>query len=241
MTFNLHIDQRGFTVTEVMIAAALASLIALGIVQVLNSVNLSLRDTTETSSILKLRTGLIRELGKKTSWEATYNHAANNSFDCLVQNISNCPNTSVNDVDGNPGGTIVDGHAEGTVFKLVAVRADGTKEFFLNRTTTNGFNYKGEGCTTAVADITDAKCPIRIKLYWTLVSQGTGSYIGGYAASGYYPQSYFTQVGITITDTYGFVATTSARIKVTGDFAVYGDGAGYSSSIYDFEIQKDVP
>lgn len=232
MKFKLPRNQKGFTLTEVMIAAALASLIALGIVQVLNGVNLALRETTEGSSIIKLRSGLLRELGKKASWVATYNYASNSSFTCLLQNNTNCPNTSVADVDGTLGGT---------VFKLIYVKASGSSAIFLDRTTTNGFNFKGVACTTTVADTTDAKCPIRIKLKWTLVSQGTGGYSGGYAASGYYPQSYFAQVGITIADNYGFVATTSARIKVTGDFAIYGDGAGYASSIYDFEIQKDVP
>lgn len=146
-----RLNNRGFSLMEVIIAAAIMMIVALGILAVQT---MGVKSTASSNILFQadlFRKNIINLINNDAAWTNTYNDASNTNLACLKDNVTNCYGT---------GGSFATGKFR--------VRDAANSIVWDPLTATNGFNMGGALCSTWV-NTGNNLCPFRIELYWTAV------------------------------------------------------------------------
>lgn len=142
----------GFGLVETMIAAAIISIVALGIATIINDLMSYQNRANATAVVNQSRSLIIQTIQNGSSWATTIGHAENGvtgvDMNCLVTGSACTKDTPKN-------------------FNLKF--ADGT-EAFNSISTTRGFDASGRICSAYPS----AACPFRWDLQWTARCPGSG-------------------------------------------------------------------
>lgn len=146
-------SERGFGLVEVMIVAAIVSILALGMSTMFSDLFRIQNKVSATTSIETFRTNLIRNIQDSAAWRATVNADAANSLqmDCLKSSTACTANTPYNVTLRDPAGNVI----------------------YDARTAANGFRKDGVLCATYPS----GECPFSYTLTWTALCDGAATCI----------------------------------------------------------------
>lgn len=240
MVIGLKRGDAGYTLVELAISVALASIVLLSMLSILGDFNFFLRKSTHVATVDMLRNKIMQELNRPRAWVNTYSAATNTSFSCVLSSTppaGACPIPS-------PALFNVYDYANKVILDVLT-------------SSTSGFNSTSDNITgMSCSGFPSLKCPIRLETKWEMVSYGGGYFPTNQYPYGFYPSGYFTAVGVT-SGTYGYIGNNSAQVRVTGTFSFYTPDKGTLSAAeyknqtdaipalnprkYNFSLIKDVP
>jgi len=140
-------DERGFGLIEVIIVAAIISIIALGIGTMISDMFAAQQKTSQVGSLNSIRSRLIETLNSPNHWQATVDHTSNTaSLGCLRDGTGDC-------TTGTTG--------------LINIIETGPTVVYNSGTATAGYRLDGTTCNTFSTSSPDPTCPFRWEISWT--------------------------------------------------------------------------
>lgn len=147
-------NQRGFGLIEVIIVAAIISIIALGIGTMISDMFAAQQKTSQVGNLNSIRARLIETLNSPAHWTATMNHASNDgSLACLREGTGNC--------------------ATAFTAPFNVVETGGV--LYPSATATAGFRLDGTNCNTFSTVAPDPTCPFRWDISWVATCTGAAN------------------------------------------------------------------
>jgi prepilin-type N-terminal cleavage/methylation domain-containing protein len=148
-------SERGFGLIEVIIVAAIVSIIALGIGTMISDMFSAQQKTSQVGSLNSIRARIIETLNSPAHWTATINDASNDAFlDCLRAATANCAT------------------GFSSVFNIVQA---GPVSIYPAATATAGFRFDGQPCNTFSTATPDPTCPFRWNVTWEATCTGSAN------------------------------------------------------------------
>lgn len=148
-------NQLGFGLVEVIIVAAIVSIIALGIGTMISDMFSAQQKASQVGNLNTLRARIIETLNSPSHWEATIADASNDaSLGCLRDATANCDT----------------GFTSG--FNVVQA---GPVMLYPSATPTAGFRFDGTNCNTFSTATPDPTCPFRWTITWEATCPGSAN------------------------------------------------------------------
>lgn len=140
-------SERGFGLIEVIVVAAIISIIALGIGTMISDMFAAQQKTSQVGNLNSIRARLIETLNSPAHWAETVNHTSNTTaLGCLRVATANC----------------VTGFS--APFNVIET---GPTVVYSSATATAGFRLDGTTCNTFSTTSPDPSCPFRWDIQWT--------------------------------------------------------------------------
>jgi prepilin-type N-terminal cleavage/methylation domain-containing protein len=179
---NLFTKNLGFTLIEFMVAIALSSIVALGMMSLhitMNKSTISANNSAQADIFRKQITGMLSDLN---AWRNTIYNTSNTSFAC-IQNGTDCSGSASNG-PGTKGSA-----SAASVTGIFDVYDPKGNAYYTPKTDGNrGFNISGQQCGTTLQNgVTTAgatgfslttpnnNCPYRLVLWWVPICPNTVS------------------------------------------------------------------
>lgn len=148
-------NERGFGLIEVIIVAAIISIIALGIGTMISDMFAAQQKTSQVGNLNSIRARLIETLNSPAHWTETINHTSNDtSLGCLREGTAACAT------------------GFSSAFNIVET---GPTVLFPAATATAGFRLDGTTCNTFSTVTPDPLCPFRWDITWVATCTGAGT------------------------------------------------------------------
>lgn len=147
-------NERGFGLIEVIIVAAIISIIALGIGTMISDMFAAQQKTSQVGNLNSIRSRLIETLNSPAHWTATMNHSSNDaSLGCLRVATANCATAFTSPFNVVETGGVL----------------------YSSATATAGFRLDGTTCNTFSTAAPDPTCPFRWNISWVATCTGAAN------------------------------------------------------------------